>query len=338
MAEIKLYKSPWRGVKLIAGSMIFVILGIGMILRQPNDATEVAMAWGCTIFFGFAALIGAYVVLDRRPQITINESGVWDRMSRQGEIKWEQLLNAYPITINGQKFISVIVSDDFVFKKKPAKWATFLNKFVGAQEINLNLSQIKIDENAFSELLNKIVKADKAGRNSIIRNFDSGFKINSDVGYVKYLSYALIVAIMWSLSLYSFTYLWIIFGLMGVGAIIAKWYLGTTNNSKLRKYAETIAYLGLINMVLLLVSFKLFDYSSEKVGKAITIAIEKYKQQHDAYPKQIDGIINSADFNFFEKSIANSIQYKVAGKEYVLSLQYLNFNQKEYDPQSNEWY
>ncbi|MGC4040458.1 MAG: STM3941 family protein [Flavobacterium sp.] len=338
MAEIKLYKLPWRGIKLIVMSAAFVGIGIWMI-RQPSIGNvEYAMGWLCIVFFGLCSLIGLYVVLDRRPQIIISETGVWDRMIRQNEIKWEQLLNAYPTNIYGQKFIAVVVTGDFVFRKKPSQWATKLNKALGAGEINLNLSQIKIDEDALSSLLNRLAKADKAERSSIIRNFNSNLKTNPANTFGSYITYAFTIVILWSLSLYSFTCFWIIFGIMGVTALIAKWYSGTSNNSRLRKYAETATYLGFMNMVLIFFFFQFYDHSSEKVGRAIAAGIEKYEQQHSICPQNISSIIDQAGFNFFEQDIAGKIQYKTTGKEYYLSLQYLNFNKAQYDPSTGSWH
>ncbi len=87
-------------------------------------------------FFGLGLPVGLFQTFDKRPQIVITENGIWDRTTNQDEVKWEQIIEAYPLDIHGQKFISLVTDDTFVFKKNPYKWAAKINEFVGAQNLN----------------------------------------------------------------------------------------------------------------------------------------------------------------------------------------------------------
>lgn len=171
MSEIKLYKSPIKGLKIVALSLPFIAIGIWMVTKEHIEMFMYLMGWASIFFFGLGLIIGFIQTFDKRPQIIITETGIWDRTTNQDEIKWEHIKEAYPIDIHGQKFVSLVTDDAFVFKKKPYKWATQINKFVGAQNLNLNLSQIKINEVEFTNFINKLCKQTTEERSVSIQNF-----------------------------------------------------------------------------------------------------------------------------------------------------------------------
>lgn len=140
--DIKLYKSPWKAVKLILLCSIFVFGGI-FLLRYPDAPKWVA--WLNIIFFGLGYPVGLFHLFDRRPQIIINEIGIFDRMAYGDFINWEVIRGAYPINIHGQKFICLVVDEDFEPKIKMKGFVKKMNKEIGAQELNIALGQIKID-------------------------------------------------------------------------------------------------------------------------------------------------------------------------------------------------
>ena len=167
MAEIKLYKSMAKGFKLIAMSLPFVFIGYWMISKEQPGTFNYIMGWFCALFFGLGIPIGLFSVFDKRPQIIINETGIWDRTLKQDEIKWEEITEAYPIEISRQKFISLVLTDAFEIKKQ-YQWAGKFNEYIGAQKLNLNLSQIKTDENRLTLLINKLSVTEKSERNALI--------------------------------------------------------------------------------------------------------------------------------------------------------------------------
>jgi len=174
MIDVKLYKSPFKGLKLIAITIPFVVAGIWMVLKESPGSNNYIMGWLCISFFGLGIPLGLFHTFDRRPQIIINENGIWDRSTYQDEIKWEQINGAYLLEINNQKFVSLIVDDTFELKKKQFKWAAKVNEAFGAQKINLNLSQLKKDEHQMTAFIKEIIAVNKSNRKDIIKKyFDS---------------------------------------------------------------------------------------------------------------------------------------------------------------------
>ena len=149
----------------------FVLIGIWMITREPVGTTNYIMGWFITCFFGLGIPVGLFQLLDRRPQIIINESGIWDRTTNQDEVKWEQIQGAYPLNIFGQKFISLVVDDTFVFRTKQYKWAAKINERIGAQKLNLHLGQLKIDENELINFLQEMTETQRENRRTIMKKY-----------------------------------------------------------------------------------------------------------------------------------------------------------------------
>lgn len=171
MTEVKLYKKPLKGLKIFALSIPFIAIGIFSISKDPIGTTDYIMGWICTCFFGLGIPIGLFQTFDKRPQIIITEGGIWDRTTKQDELKWEQIKGAYPLDIYKQKFVSLVVDDSFVMKKNLYKWATKLNETVGAQKINLQVSQLKIDENKMTDFINEMKQTENENRAKIIKKY-----------------------------------------------------------------------------------------------------------------------------------------------------------------------
>ena len=140
MLEIKLYKSPFKGLKLIALAISFVAIGIWMIMKEPYGTNDYILGWISISFFGLCIPLGLFNMFDKRPQIIITENGILDRTNNQDEIKWEQIKSACTLEIYKQKFISLLVDETFILKKKQFRWAAKINEVIGAQKVNLNLS------------------------------------------------------------------------------------------------------------------------------------------------------------------------------------------------------
>ncbi|WP_343617608.1 STM3941 family protein [Flavobacterium sp.] len=337
MSEIKLYKSGWKGIKLIILSLAFVIIGVFMISKEEIKTFDYIMGWICTSFFGLAMLFGFFVLLDKRPQIIINESGITDRTLKQGKINWEQIIETYPVNIYNQKFISIVVVETFEFKKRRCKWAEKLNEYIGAQKLNLNLSQINIDEIELNELLNKMINSEKNERQNHIRAFSSKQKSIPNSEFKNYLIYFFILILMVFISLSNFNAFMAIMIVMGICAIISKWHQGTNNNSVLYKYARIMTYLGFINMVIILITLSVYNYVANKIGNQIHSEIEIYKSKFGSYPNDIKDISKKLNVDPIQDFIVDRIEYQKNGTDYKLKLETLNHNQKEFDAELKEW-
>ena len=206
--KVKYFKLIMKGFKILALSLPFVLIGIWMISEEQNRTFDYYMGWFITSFFGLGIPISIFTLLDKRPQIIINENGIWDRTTKQKEIKWEQIKESYLIEIYNQKFISIVVDETFVFKKNAFRWLNKLNKYVGAQELNINLSQIKIDENKLTDFINNIRVSEKYQRNNLIKNFNSNLTLNNVSNSQKYFAYSFILICMLVASLSNFYMFW----------------------------------------------------------------------------------------------------------------------------------
>ncbi|TNJ40926.1 hypothetical protein KFZ70_15060 [Tamlana fucoidanivorans] len=167
MTEIKLYKSKQRAIRLILLCTPFVLIGIWMLADKP------LIGWLSIGFFGLGYPLGIYNLIDKRPMIIINEIGIFDRSANKDFINWELIQDAYPININGQKFICLIINEKFKPSRKKGviyRSTVKLNEAIGAQELNIHLGQIeKIDEIKLTEFILEMSKADKTTKSELIK-------------------------------------------------------------------------------------------------------------------------------------------------------------------------
>lgn len=172
--DIKLYKSPWRAIKLILLCSIFVVVGIFIVTSADTPKWP---GWLNIFFFGLGYPVGLFHLMDRRPQIIINEIGIFDRTTYKDFINWEVIQGFYPTNLYGQKFICLIVDEKYepsTRKGKFAKSISKLNKEVGAQELNISLGQIKIDEFKLTEFILTMIKHRPEHRREKLNNWVVG--------------------------------------------------------------------------------------------------------------------------------------------------------------------
>ncbi len=56
-------------------------------------------------------------------------------------------------------------------RKNLYKWVAKLNEAIGAQKMNLQVSQLKIDEHTMTEFINEIISVEKVKRQTIIKKY-----------------------------------------------------------------------------------------------------------------------------------------------------------------------
>ncbi|UKM66170.1 hypothetical protein GSB9_02749 [Flavobacteriaceae bacterium GSB9] len=172
MTEIKLYKSNKKVLKLFLLAAPLIAAGIWMILKDDGTQTDRIMGWVGTIFFGLAIPVGLFHLLDKRPQVIINEIGIYDRTTHDEFINWEIIKEAYPVNIYGQHFICILVPESFRpskrkgrFKKAIAK----MNEELGFQELNIQLGQLDIDTLKLTEFIIAMTHAEKSQKAELIK-------------------------------------------------------------------------------------------------------------------------------------------------------------------------
>ena len=315
---MKLFKKPSKGLKIIGMSIPFVVIGIWMIHEWTYGTSEYVMGWICTLFFGLGIPIGIFQTFDRRPQIILNLDSIWDRTTNQNPILWEQIVSAYNLDISGQKFICLVTDSSFILKKLPNKIAAKIGKSVGAQSLNLSLSQIDIDENRFSDLINQLAKSKREDRKKIILTFENGkvkFPISKLYSVVFYIlvSIALLFFLLTTISAFM-----VIMFVTAGAALLLRWYSGSDVNSKLRKYCNIIVWLGFINMPLSLFTAKTYDYATERVEVKLLKGISKYKEVNYIYPTRFDLVKTNSELNLFEEIVAKTFKYEATDFQYTL--------------------
>lgn len=173
MKEIKLYKSKWKNLGLFLGCSVFVFGGIYFISDKYSDLFKIIIGWVSILFFGLGVLVAFYNLLDWRPQIIINEIGIYDRTILKEFINWNIIENAYLVD-TGVKFICVSLKSGIDIKKSQSKFSkkiSSINKAMGFEELNINLSSIKIDEKRLTEFIIEMSKAKPTERNKLFLDF-----------------------------------------------------------------------------------------------------------------------------------------------------------------------
>ena len=151
----------------------FILCGIWLITRAESSSTDKIMGWIGTCFFSLAIPGSLYHLFDKRPQIIINETGIFDRTTHNEFINWEIIKDAYPINIHGQHFICLSVSEDFKPSRKKSrlyKGFAKLNTMIGAQELNIHLGQLDIDTMVLTEFIIAMTQADKNKKQELIKH------------------------------------------------------------------------------------------------------------------------------------------------------------------------
>ena len=181
MTEIKLYKSKKKALKLFLLAAPLIFGGIWLINRDGGTETDQIMGWIGTCFFGLAIPIGIFHLFDKRPQVIINEIGIYDRTTHSEFINWETIKDAYPINIYGQHLICLVVPENFKPSKKRSKFyksVAKLNEEIGVQELNIQLGQLEIDTIKLTEFIIAMTHADKSKKVELIKTLSRTTKIN----------------------------------------------------------------------------------------------------------------------------------------------------------------
>ncbi len=124
-------------------------------------------------FFGLGYPVGLFHLLDRRPQIIINQIGIFDRTTYKDLINWDVIQDAYLIDIHGQKFVCLVVDEKYepsTKKGKLAKSVSNLSKKIGAQELNISLGQIAVDEVKMTEFIVAMINARPENRKEKLKD------------------------------------------------------------------------------------------------------------------------------------------------------------------------
>lgn len=176
MIEIKLYKSKKKALKIFLLALPLIAIGIWMINKDGGTETDRIMGWIGTCFFSLAIPVGLFHLLDKRPQMIINEIGIFDRTLMHNDfIKWEIIEDAYAKNIHGQHYICLSIPEEFKPSKKKTnfhKSISKLNELMSFEEMNINISQIDTNVLVMTEFIIVLAKAEKNERIELLKNVE----------------------------------------------------------------------------------------------------------------------------------------------------------------------
>lgn len=174
MRELRLYKSRRKALGLLLGSLLFV--GLGLLMLSQPDAPQ-WVAWLCTGLFGLGIPISLFQLLDRRPQIIINEVGIFDRTAHRQFINWELIYDAYLVEMNRQRFICLVVDEAYAPSRRQGtlrRGLARLNCELGFQELNISLGFVQVDTVRLTEFLLAMLQAAPPERTFLVERAIAG--------------------------------------------------------------------------------------------------------------------------------------------------------------------
>jgi hypothetical protein len=153
--DIKLYNSPWKAAKLMLGCSFFVMCGLSFSIQ-----TDTLVGYLIAGLFGLGYPVGIYHLLDRRPQIIINEFGIFDRTTYKDVINWDVIQGAYCIDMGVLKFVVLTVDKKYLPLIKKENFFRSISNLVdfGQRQINISLGQVAIDEVKLAEFILAMTK------------------------------------------------------------------------------------------------------------------------------------------------------------------------------------
>lgn len=117
-----------------------------MVLK--GKSTDVWIGWMSILFFGAGVPLFVKQLLDARPRVILDESGVFDRTLGVGTIPWDEITGAYVKAIHGNAFVCLEMHrpDHWLQSAFAAQRALVAaNVKLGFQPLNINLSGTAVD-------------------------------------------------------------------------------------------------------------------------------------------------------------------------------------------------
>ena len=173
MDEITIYRSKWHGVKILGGSLFFVILGIDMV---TGDADDLWLGWLTISFFSLLTTVGLFQIFDRRPIVIMNNEGITIRNMKSIYLEWD-LINRAEIrnTTKWSKVIFLYVKEGHSLYKNRStirKIMHLWDKNMGYGDAIISVSNLKVDPDRFLNLLNTLINSKEPDRKALIKDLE----------------------------------------------------------------------------------------------------------------------------------------------------------------------
>ena len=162
MDSITANNSRWKYIGLAAMCVPFVVIGCLMLMFPKSGSLKETLAgWAGVILFGLGSIVFLWQIFDSRPRIVVDESGIFDRTLSVGTIEWQDIKHAYLNSVVGNPFISLVLTNPEKYLERAMnsqKKLARLNKYLGAETININLSGIdKSPDEILAVVLNRLI-------------------------------------------------------------------------------------------------------------------------------------------------------------------------------------
>jgi hypothetical protein len=146
---------------------------------SKSDLFSKFIAWTGIIFFGLGYPLALFQLLDRRPQIIVNELGIFDRTTHKDFINWEIIQDAYLAEAQGQRFICLVVAQQFEpssSKGKATKKLAEFSKALGFQELNISLGNVKVNAGRLKDFILAMRMAERPNREALVREISQNMR------------------------------------------------------------------------------------------------------------------------------------------------------------------
>ncbi|WDF53375.1 STM3941 family protein [Mucilaginibacter sp. KACC 22063] len=168
MDEIILYKSKWKAIRLMLIALPFLAFSVYDLL-QSNHINADWLNYLSIVLFGSGFIYGFYNLFDRRALLIINETGVWVRTEYPDFINWDAIDHAYWKTIRRQKFVCLIIKDDFKPLIKPENKLKAMAIALRGYDIMINLNTMRnIDQQKLTALIINLANAEPMQRHDLL--------------------------------------------------------------------------------------------------------------------------------------------------------------------------
>jgi len=161
---IILRRSRRKWLRYLVASIGFTACGI-FLMNGPRKPADVSTGLDGILFFGFCALVAAWQLLTDRPQVVIDDRGVFMRSARLGLIPWNEILDAQVLKGQGMEVIWLQLADPkrFVDGLGPSRrWVIRLNEIFGFKPICFSVNGLEVQARAIAEVIVKEVSQRRA--------------------------------------------------------------------------------------------------------------------------------------------------------------------------------
>lgn len=112
--DIVVYHSRTRLILLIAGSLMFVVVGYWL---ASGTGVAPVIGWLSIAFFGSCGIYALWRLVRRTPALIISSDGIIDRatVNAVGLVPWSQIRDVKILSFLNQKFLGVFVADPAAF-------------------------------------------------------------------------------------------------------------------------------------------------------------------------------------------------------------------------------